>query len=233
MKNLYKLSFIFLASIAAVSCEKEEGSSKSLLMKIEAINSDLLVKSEVSTSPNLTWDTCLMTVSKIEFKAEMDDKENSGVSFEVEYEWKGPKEIDLFGSNSLIGGIQLMPGIYEEIKFEVESKKEDSDNSPVFHLSGKYKRATGETIPVIISINEDFKIEVETEDVQINTINEYTSLIQLDLSILMTDILQSEFESATVTNGKIVVSSSSNIQLYSKIKENLSDCDEFKLEKKK
>lgn len=226
----YKILMVFavVAIMIFASCKKDTSSSSSTLrIKTQATNKSFTVLKSASLAiPSFVWDTCFINVSKIEFEAEKKESENSQGFSNIDYEWKGAKKIDLFSANSIIGEINLQPGVYEEISLEIKALKADAGTSPVFYLSGTYTNTTGAVIPIKVIVNEDIEFKAEAEGGTIlNAVNNYTSLINLNLALLMNGILISDLESATLSNGKIVISSSSNSTLYTKIKGNFDSSD--------
>jgi len=227
-------AFAFVAVMIFASCKKDTSSSSSTLsIKTQATNKSFSVlKSASLTIPGFVWDTCYINVSKIDFEAEKKESETAQGSSSIDYEWKGIKKVDLFSINSVIGEIILQPGVYEEISLEIKAYKADAGASPVFYLSGTYANAAGTVIPIRIIVNEDIAFKAEAEGgTVLNAVNNYTSLINLNLALLMYGILQSDLDIATLTNGKIVISSASNISLYNKIKANFNSSDHAEFNK--
>lgn len=235
---------VLVAGMVFTSCKKEPASSTatSLKVKMQATNKSFSVyKSASLNTPGFVWDTSYLNVSKIDLEAEMMENEASKDSSEIgnekskessgtELEWKGPKKVDLFNINSFIGSFDLKPGSYDNISIKVEAYKSDAGTDPVFYLSGTYKNATGVDIPIKVIVNEDLAFKVEKEGTMLNAANDYASLINVNLSLLMNGILQSDLDNAVLTDGKIVISSTSNSALYSIIKENFSKSEESEIQ---
>ncbi len=74
------------------------------------------------------------------------------------------------------------------------------------------------------------EIETEKENVVITDNNSYTALTTLNLSLLTRGITESMLNSATRTNGTILISSTSNTNIYNIILKNLEDCDGIEFE---
>ena len=237
MNSLTKISLSLLAaSLLFTSCKKESTglSASSLGVKIQATNQSFsLLKSTVATTASFVWDSCFINVSKIEFEAERHENEMAHDSANIHFEWNGPKKIDLFSQTSLIGDISLQPGIYEEISIKIEALKSDAGASPVFYLSGYFTNSTGMVIPIAVMVNEDFWFKIKKEGSGLSATTDYTTLINMNLTLLMSGILTSELESATLTNGKIIISSASNSSLFQKINFNLSHCEESQFDQGK
>jgi hypothetical protein len=167
-----------------------------------------------------------MVVSKIEFEVEKYDSSSLDGTTETSVEWHGPKIVDLFSVNTLVGTIDLLPGLYHEISLKVEGYKSDAGNIPVFYLSGNFTNTEGLAIPVSIIVDEDIELRVKQEDVQIDGNSDYTTLVHVELDQLLADVTAADMESATLTSGRVIVSASSNTDIYEKIVASFSTCSE-------
>lgn len=216
------------------SCKKESGvtSASTLGLKIQATNKTFsLLKAANVAAQGFVWDTSYINVSKIEFEAEQSGGEGSHDSSEVHFEWTGPKVVDLFNLNSLVGEIDLQPGIYEEISLKVVALKADVGNSPVFYLSGTYTNSFGTATPIAIIVNNDIQFKVKKEGSMIDATIDYTGLVNMNLTLLLDGITNSDLESATLSNGKIIISNNFNTDLYDKINTNFLSCVESEFER--
>lgn len=225
---------VIVVGMMFVSCKKDTSTSSTLRIKAQASNnaSSVLKSGSLTVVPSFVWDTCFINVSKIEFEAEKTVSENDQSFSSIDYEWRGVKKIDLFNVNSVIGEINLQPGIYEEISLEIKAFKADAGASPVFYLSGAYTNVAGTVIPIRVIVYDDIEFKAEAEGgTTLNAVANYTSLVNLNLVLLMNGILLSDLDGATLTNGKIVISSSSNSNLYTKIRGNFDSCDNTEFEK--
>lgn len=225
MKRISAVMLLFLG-VLLFSCEKyNTDPSPVLQVKMQAINkSSTTLKSANLATPLLNWDVCTMNVSHIEFKAEGKETENAQNSYEVSYEWKGSKVVDLFDASSVIGDIVLDPGIYDEIELEIEAAKSQNATVPVFYLAGTYTDAQGIVIPIEITMNEDFKFEVEKEGTTFEGISDYSALVTLNLALLISGVSESDLGAATLTDDKLIVNTTSNPDIYLKIKSKISSC---------
>jgi hypothetical protein len=234
MKTLKNL---FLGSIAAglliSSCQKDAIDSpvNSLDIKIQATNNSFpLLKSTSAITPAFVWDSSFIIVSKIEFEAEKKDSLSQS-STEIHFEWKGPKTVDLFGLNTLVGSISLPVGVYHEISLKLVAYQSDAGDSPVFYLSGTYTNAGGSVIPIVLLVNEDIEFRVKQEGYLLNASVDYTSLVHLNLSLLFADVSSGDLDGAALTDGTIIISAVTNAVLYDKILDNLSNCSEYHFSK--
>lgn len=143
----------------------------------------------------------------------------------VLFEWTGPKTVDLFNLNSVIGGVTLTPGTFDNVSIRIKSFKSDAPSSPLFYLTGDYTNAAGSSKRINIVINEDFEFRINKTDT-LNFANDFTSIIKMNLSLLMNDVSQADLDNAVLTDGKLVISSSVNANLYKRIKKNLHESGE-------
>lgn len=237
MRNYLVLGFLAIVGVLA-SCQKNSDSNPSdtsLAFQIQAVNKTFAVgsvldnmgsmsplkdamMSSVNNTGTFSFDTAIMNVSRIRFQAEQHKMNSRRDSVEVTVEWSGPKRVDLFNLNDMVGQITLMPANYDEISIMVKSVREDFGASPVFYLTGTYTNAAGVKTPIRISINESLSFRAEQSGAAIDSTSNFTNLVQMNLSLVMSHVHQANLDAATLTNGVIVVSETSNIDLYRNIR---------------
>ena len=232
MKN-YLLGFgtvLLGTGLILSSCSKDESTADgNLSYKVKPANFTASVGSTVSgsglvvnvnTNSSLTWTSGNMYVSEIDFEA----KKNK---VEIEYELKNLFNIDLFNLSPVLGRITLPDGTYDEVELKFKLNKSTTANLPLT-LMGSYTNATGAKIPVEFYFNEEVEMEVEAEDLTVSGTADYLALINVQLNKFLTNVASADLDEATKTNGAIVISITSNMSLYNKLKANLNafgDCD--------
>lgn len=230
MRSLFKIGTTLLGAVVMLSsCEKDDstGSGK-LSYRVKPSNYTASVAGSISGSglvvgvnsnSSITWTSGSLYINEIDFEAE--SKNN-----EIEFELKKPVSVDLFNLSPLLGSVTIPDGTYDEVELKLELKKSDT-NMPLT-LKGTYTDANGAKIPVEFYFNEDFELEVEAEDLIVNGSNDYLGMINVQLNKFMTNVISADLSNASKTNGVIVISSTSNANLYSKLKANLkafAECD--------
>ncbi|MGB4400685.1 MAG: hypothetical protein WBJ10_15035 [Daejeonella sp.] len=230
MKNFIKTGTAILGAVLIMSsCEKDDstGSGK-LSYQVKPANFTATIGTTISgsglptgsnTNSSITWTSGSLYISEIDFEAESKDRE-------IEYEFKQGVSVDLFNLSPILGSITIPDGTYDEVELGLELKK-SSTNIPLT-LKGTYTDGGGAKIPVEFYLNEDFEVEVEAEDLVVSGSNDYLGLINVQLNKFMTNVLSADLSNATKTSGVIVISSTSNMNLYAKLKANLNafaDCD--------
>ncbi|NQU55539.1 MAG: hypothetical protein HQ522_23725 [Bacteroidetes bacterium] len=231
MRRLRIIAVVFVAlTTFFVACQKEdtgkEGPS-TFGVKIEALNKSFslpvqsTVKSAAVGSETVTWDSVHLVVSSIKLEAELKSLVTHEDSIEIEYKWSGPQLVNLLDNDLTLGNFMLQPGFYDEIELKVRGEKEDAGDNPVFYLEGTYTAST-DTLPIMVKVNQDVAFKTERENVEVTEeVIELTSIIQLYLDQLMTDVDPVDLKKANPTDGTIVISADSNHEIYLTIMGNL------------
>jgi hypothetical protein len=236
----FKIFALMVAAtgIAMTSCQNNDSeisvyAEKSLGVQLQAVNNtySFTPATRALKTGTLKWDTCQMYVSRVHLTATRHQGDSISTEFSVNLNFKESKLADLFNANSLLGDVALQSGIYDKISIQIQSDKKDAGNSPVFYLSGNYTNPTGTATPIALIVNKDLKFMATAKDsVQLNSAADYTALFQLDLSNYISNgnITEADLDKATLTNGKIIVSETSNAELYKKFFKRVSVIDAFK-----
>ena len=207
--------FIFLAS-----CKKENNTGN-VGFRLTTTNRTAQVAGRVS-SVSITWTAGHVFADKVEFEAEKDDE------FEISYEGRVRRKIDLFTSvPQQLTNITIPPGKYDEIGIEIDISNSTTDTA--FVLRGTYNN-NGQIIPVLFFINELVELEAEAENVVVNDNNDFQALTTFNLSQLTAGVTGSLLNTATLTNGILVVSKTSNQIIYNKMIDNLDDMDDVEID---
>jgi hypothetical protein len=159
----------------------------------------------------LTWNSGFVNATEIKFEA----KYNSS---EIEYKSKAQQRIDLFSSLSALGSITLPPGAYKEVEFKIETTP--ASNEPSLELRGTYNG-----IPVILRVDNAFEFKAEKEGVDITESNGYTAVTNLNLALLTQGITDADLTNAVQTNGQVIISTTSNSNLFAKLLDSLGECE--------
>jgi hypothetical protein len=232
-KMNFKLPVVLITlALGFYACQKVDSITENSTsgIKLQAINKSFTLpvdnnglKSTSVGSASILWDTTLMVVSSIKFEAEMKSMLTNKDSIEINYKWNGPQVINLFDTTITLGNLMMQPGLYDAIELKVTGSKDDAGKNPVFYLHGFYTPNDSLTLPVKVIVNEDIAFKTERDSVEITADNAslFSSTIQLYLDQLMVDIQPSALDKAKQTDGTIIISKESNIELYRIIMRNL------------
>lgn len=168
----------------------------------------------------LAWTSGYALVKELEFEAEKD-------SMKVEFETDLNQKIDLFSPLSSLGVVEVPAGFYEEIEFQIEVGPGSGENA--LQLDGTYS-SSGLSTPVSFRLNVPLEIESEKENILVAGAANYTALTTLDLSLIATGATDAMFANATFTNGVIVISATSNTELFQIFYNNLRNCGGVEVE---
>jgi hypothetical protein len=230
--EIMKISKILLLATAAsqiffASCKKSNDVS---LQGNSGINYELKATNSVATinqrleSPQsgiLTWTSGSGSASLIKFEAKSNNNK-------VEYKSKTLQHIDLFAAiNSKLGNIALPAGAYNEVEFKIVLSKTASDAA--LELKGQFSSGAV-TVPVTFTVDTELEIKAEKSNVVVSDNNSYKALSTIDLSLLTRNITEAMLKNAQVTNGTVIISSTSNPALYAALLANLTDLDSCEFE---
>jgi hypothetical protein len=200
--------FLFAGFITLLfSCKKDADSNGSTVTyQLATTNAATVSGTGRIAGSFLTWDGGTASVSEIKFEAKGENK--------VEYKSSATKTVDLKAALSTLGDIDVPHGTYEKVEFKIQFVPAASGSS--LELQGTYTPTTGgAAVPVVIRFGEPFEMKYEKKTpTTIDANTDYTALSTLALGILSQGVSESVLTNAVKTNGTIVISSSSNADLY-------------------
>jgi hypothetical protein len=210
-----KAKFITIAAIAIMaltSCKKENVTGNSgIAFQLSVANPTSTVARTMST---ISWQSGFVNANLIKFEAKQSGSE-------VEFKSNVQRHIDLFALPSDIGSISLPAGTYDETEFKIFIAPNAGE--PAFQLRG-----TVNATPVVFTVDNSSLVKAEQHQVIVSGGN--IALTTIDLAGLTSGISSADFANASQTNGTIVLSSSSNVNLYNAILANFQKIGETKVE---
>ena len=209
----FAFAAVFFITIFS-SCKKnKEESGVTYQLRTTNRNADVSSQSGTTggtanrTNGTITWTSGFASATSIDFEAENNNSE-------FEYSSQVQKKIDLFASLSTIGNVNVPAGTYEEVEFDIELAPNGADAA--LELRGTYNGT-----PIVYRNNSAMEIEVERTNVVIGQNNGYNAIINWDLSLMSQGVTSVALAAATITNGEIVISATSNTVLYNLLTANL------------
>ena len=217
-KTIMKPQLISLFAVLVLlqfSCKKENERT-GIDFNVSTTGRTTTVGRLAGTTGTINWTSGYASAREIEFEAE---NENT----EVEYKSSANQRINLFNPLSSLGFVNIPPGTYKEVEFEIHLSPTPPDAA--LELKGLYN-----AIPIVFRINTPLEIEAEFEDVTINQSSDFSAMISLNLALLTRGITDAALANATLTNGEIVISSNSNTALYNIMINNFKEIDDVELD---
>lgn len=218
MQKLIKSIAVVAALLLQVSCSKDDNAGK-LSYQLKTKNPSATVNRTSSGSVNWTSGTAF--TEKIKFEA----KKDGGAR--MKYESTVQRRINLFAAAGELGNISLSPGSYSEIESAVRLSSSGADTA--FVLRGSFINNIGFALPVLFFVNGSLEFNASAADVTVGSGANITALTTLDLSLLTTGITESMLSMATLTSGVLVISATSNTNIYNVILSNSNSIDDVKL----
>ena len=197
----------------ATSCKKSANGSAAMEYQIQTVSNSALILAPLGAG-NITWTTGTASATMIKLEAK------NSASQEVEFKSQVHQQIDLFASVATsLGNVVIPPGTYSEVEFKIQIDQDGSN--PALQLNGLFTSGTGVATRVQFLVNSLVDIKAEQSNVTITDNASATALTSMNLSLLSNGITQTMMNNATVTRGTIIISSSSNVNLYNIILNNL------------
>lgn len=216
MKSPKFLMPLATAIIIFSSCSKpgssDDSTSSSMEFKLGTSN-PLVTVNKVAGPGTILWTSGSAYASQVKMEA----KQNAS---ELEFKSVTPHLVDLFGSVVAgMGNITLPAGTYTEVEFKITLSQNGA--TPAMELNGQYTNAASVVTPVVFTLNTLQLLKTEQSNVTVTSNSNFTALTTINLAFVSAGITQAMLNSATVTSGKIMISSSSNTNLYNIIVNNL------------
>jgi hypothetical protein len=220
MKLIKILSAVIISTAALTSCNKMSGSTSGIEYLLKTINpSSAILRTDATAT--ILWTSGSATATEIKLEAKNNNKE-------VEFKSQNPGKVDLFASVAgSLGNVVLAAGNYSEVEFKIELNPNGID--PALQLNGNFTNSSGTSTPVVLTVNSLLEIKSEQNNVTVTDNASVTALTTLDLSQLTTGVTQSMLNSAAITGGKIIISSSSNTNIFNIIINNFQQHHEVEI----
>ncbi len=201
------LSLIGATLFLFSSCVKDAGTG----------NASISFQLKAAVSPvngaAITWTAGSAGVASTKIEA----KKNDGTN--VEFKSDPNAQVDLFGTVS-ITNVAIPAGTFRNVEFR--SELQPLSSKPSLHLEGTYT-AGGVTTPISFDVSTAIIIKSERDSIVIaGSTSSYTALTTIGLITLTQDVTEIDLKAADRTSGKIVISATSNMAVYTKMLANLA-----------
>jgi hypothetical protein len=170
-----------------------------------------------ASTATINWTAGTANISGFKFEAK-----KHGLAIEVVS--RNMTNVDLFALNPSLVGITLDTGTYSEIEIMVELSRSSSTTDLPLVLKGNFTNTGGTVVPVEFDFNDDAEIKASAQNVVVNGTTDLTTIIAMHLNKLLANVTATELNAATLTNGTIIISRTSNNRIYDQIKADLSLC---------
>jgi hypothetical protein len=204
MKTMKSLLSIAAGAMIFTSCTKNASGPAAVDFQLQATSTTSTLQR--TSAATIQWTSGIATPSSVKFEA----KKNS---VETEFTSTSTQQIDLFNvTQSSFGNMTLPDGTYSEIELKVQLNS--------FQITGNYNNGTT-NIPVVFSVTSPLLLKTESSNVSVSG-GAFTAVTALTLSSFTAGITQAMLNSATQTGGSILISASSNTNLYNIIIANIN-----------
>ena len=141
----------------------------------------------------------------------------------TDYRTLDTARIDLFAQVAEgFGHVALAQEIYKEVELRIELKPRAV--YPALQLKGTYTSSMGTAaLPVTLQVFDGCEIKTEVKDISIDKKTNFDAVTTLNLSALSNGITETMIANAELTDGTLLISNTTNRELYNVILGNLTN----------
>jgi hypothetical protein len=241
MKNLIKTNqvkktlILLTVALGLYSCQKGNAPQPStkatqLSFGLKATNASIPVMGTTRRAfgPTMNAATGAVTTPVIKFTAgtaniakfKLEAKKGNT---SIEVQTKNLMNVDLFAINPAVITAKLDTGTYKELEIRVELAQTADTTKIPLTLKGSFIAADSTVVPIKFDINQNLTIKAEANNIVLHNSTDLASIVMLHLDRVVAGITASDLNAAKRTNGVIVISSTSNINLFNKLKVNVEN----------
>jgi hypothetical protein len=209
-----RMTAIAALLIALASCKKDKPDSNGNTGFAFQLSVSNPVSTISRTMATVSWQSGFANATQIKFEAKK-------AGNELEFKSNVQRHVDLFTLPADIGSITVPAGTYDETEFKISIA--NNAGEPALQLQGSF-----DNIPVIFKIEGSYLIKAEQHQVVLS--DNSMAITNIDLAGLTQGIPAADFSGANQSNGTIIISASSNANLYNAILNNLERQGETEVE---
>ncbi len=230
---------LYIAVLSFYGCKKNgvapstTVSASKVAFGVQTVNSvailpastNTITVNSLTTVPQITWTAGIANITKFKFEAK-----RAGV--EREFETSNLMNVDLFALSPSLVTTTIDTGTYKEIEIKLVLTQSADTTALPLKLTGSFTNSQGVAIPVELDLNANLEIKAEAQNVVVSAAQSLQTIFLLHLDKISAGITASDLNSAVQTAGKIIISSTSNANLFNKILQNVSNIGDSKFEEK-
>lgn len=171
------------------------------------------VNAIIGTTASIKWSSVVANVTRFKLEA----KRNGKVT---EVTTKNVSNLDMLNLNSSPIVAMVDTGHYREIEVSILLTKSSGTDIPLT-AKGTFTTTGGAAVPIEFDYNDNAIIKTEVKDVTVDATTGVTSKINLHLNRLLMGIPPTLLDQATRTNGTIIISNTSNANIYNRVIANI------------
>jgi uncharacterized lipoprotein YbaY len=213
MKNLFKLSLLVLFVTVLASCSKDDANSDvNVRLAVTTTSSSTATQSRLAAN-DLVFTSGTITIREVVF-----DGDNGSVSVSRTHEQIA--DIDYATGTITPAVVVSVPaGDYTSVNLGIELQDENSTPSVV--IEGTYTHTNGDVIPIRFEFNSGEVFEANATSVVLEEGTDVVGKITFDAISWFSTVTAAQLDNAVLTNGTIIVSSTSNANIFTIVADRL------------
>lgn len=226
MKQAMRYAAMMMLAFTLVSCgDDDEATNATVSMSFEGNNSPVNVPGGRVEANTLQFTSGTIRLRQIQFQAETDE----GDSIEVNLEQIVDIDFATGATTPDLSDLVFPIGTYVEV--EVELELQDDNNDPSVVIEGTFTDANDQTHPIRFEFNSGETFEVEKAgSITFGAGAQVLAEVTFDPGVWFAGVTREELSAATKdTNGVIVISDTSNAEIFSIIADGLDIATEVEI----
>jgi outer membrane murein-binding lipoprotein Lpp len=214
VKFKFILAAIVVGGILFAGCEEDDvNPNGKIKLQVETTSSTTVNFKSTSAANDLVFDSGTITIREVVFDGEADTVSVSRTIEQI-------AEIDYAsGDVSPEVVIGVPAGDYTGVNLGIELQ--DENNEPTVVTEGTYTNSSGEAIPIRFEFNSGEVFEANAESVKIEAGADLIGKITFDAISWFATVSSDELDNATLSEGTIIVSGTSNAAIFDKVADKL------------
>lgn len=208
------IAALVVAGLVLVGCEKEDDNPNGVIkLQVNTTSSSTVNLKSTAAANDLVFTSGKIIIREVVFDGDVDTLSVSRTIEQI-------STID-YATGKVTPEIliEVPAGDYNSVNLGIELQDENADPSVV--IEGTYTNSSGEAIPVRFEFNSGEVFEAEAPSVFIEAGTDLIAKITFDAVSWFSTISPSELDEATLTDGKIIVSSTSNPDIFDMVADKL------------
>lgn len=198
---------ILIAGLLITGCEKEnDNPNGSISFKVNTTSSNTINLKSTAAANDLVFNSGTITIREVVFDGDTDTLSVSRTIEQIAYVDYATGDV----SPEIV--IEVPAGDYTSVNLGVELQDENSEPSVV--IEGTYTNSSGEVIPIRFEFNSGEVFEATAPTVSIEAGADLFGKVTFDAASWFSTVSSSDLDEATLTDGKIIVSSTSNSDIF-------------------
>ncbi|MGK7389620.1 MAG: hypothetical protein ACNS60_04690 [Candidatus Cyclobacteriaceae bacterium M2_1C_046] len=213
MKEIFTYLAVFAALVITTGCNDDETTTGTIALAVNTTSSQVSNQARMSAANDLQFTSGTITIREVIFDGDTDATSVSRTIEQIADINYATGEV----SPEVI--VEVPAGSYSSVNLGIELQ--DDGSTPSVLLEGTYTSSSGESLPIRFEFNSGEVFEANATTVDIPAGADLVGKITFDALDWFSVVSAEQLDNATLTDGVIVISSTSNTAIFSAVADRL------------